>query len=628
MTRELQSPLERATWLIAAAIAALLLHSLYRFPIGFTANAIVVATMALAALAPAAALTAVAGLGPLAGLFFLLIRTDYDVVRFEEVFVLAFLIGWSLRRAFTATRARVSPAFRWSAALLVAAALASGIVTAYGAAAESPGTTAWASMWSLITHDYLIGPTALLASMLMIEGILLAAVAAETCAANPGLRRTVIRLMVASAAAAGLLHVSRIAFAAMAREEPWAALATLLASARVSVLVPDLNAAGSYFAMMLVVAAGASRSPAAAGCAGLIAAGLWITGSRTALAACVLVGISVLAADAWRQGRRKSLAAGTALLVLAAAAAVVLYPQDRNEATRPAFLFRVAMNKVAVSMTSDYPAFGAGLGRFFALSENYMPAEYAGTRENAHNNFLQVSAELGVLGFGAFALLLVSGFRAAWRSRGTSAWERALLPGLVAFLLTCLAGHPLLVAGAAFPFWLLLGTGVGGGEGGPGLSRRSRLIASAVLVLIIGSIPFRAAAAASAADLEHVGIGMSLWQRDGDGTRYRWAGGQSSLFVPADASAVGIPLRHGGADSRVLEVEIVLEGREADRILLEPGADWRTLRLILPATGQRRFLRVDLIARPDGHLAPLDVQPTDGSGAVMVGRLLVETAGR
>ena len=616
-------------WLTAGAIGLLLLQSLYLFPVGITPQAVVLGMLVWAAVAPATALTVFAGLAPLSGLIFQLTRAGGGGVRFEEAFLLGCLTGWSLRRGLTATRVPVSPGFRWAVLLLAVAALASGIVAVAGAAAESPATGTWPYLATLLTRDYLIAPSPLLPAMLLAEGLWLTAVAAETCAGNTALRRTVVRMMVVAAAAAASLHVWRLITAAVAREHAADALITLLASARVSVLIPDPNATGSYFAMMLIIAALALGSRAGVACAAVIGAGLWITGSRTAMVACLVIGVAALAATFWRSHRRTTVAAALLVIALATTAVVVLYPAGRNEAARPALLFRIVLNRVALSMTAEHPAFGVGLGRFFELSEAYMPVGYAGTRENAHNNFLQISAELGLIGLGLFAAVLAFGLRAVRQSESKWTGERRILFGLAVFLLTCVGGHPLLVAGAAYPFWLLLGVAAAAGDGRPALNPRARIIALALLAILIGSIPVRTRTAGAEANLEHVGVGVSMWQRQDDGTRYRWAGGRSTFFVTAAASAVRIPLRHGGQDSRTLEVRVFLDGREADRILLVPNADWRTLRLVLPDRSRNRFARVELIARPQGELEPLDVEPTARSGALMVGRLEVEAgAGR
>ena len=79
-------------------------------------------------------------------------------------------------------------------------------------------------------------------------------------------------------------------------------------------------------------------------------------------------------------------------------------------------------------------------------------------RENAHNNFAQIAGELGIVGLISFLRFLSprSGSRRR-RERSDHDVAMPVLLGLAAFILTWLGGHPLLVAEAAYPFWLTLG---------------------------------------------------------------------------------------------------------------------------------------------------------------------------
>ena len=86
-------------------------------------------------------------------------------------------------------------------------------------------------------------------------------------------------------------------------------------------------------------------------------------------------------------------------------------------------------------------------------------------RENAHNNFLQIAAELGAVGIAAFLALLAAcagsacGGRCAARD-GPDPLLAGAGAGAGAFVLTCLAGHPLLTSETAYPFWIVLALAV------------------------------------------------------------------------------------------------------------------------------------------------------------------------
>jgi hypothetical protein len=73
-----------------------------------------------------------------------------------------------------------------------------------------------------------------------------------------------------------------------------------------------------------------------------------------------------------------------------------------------------------------------------------------------------------------------------------------------------------------------------------------------------------------------------------------------------------------------VEVRIILNGREANRVALETGADWRTLRLVLARGEKSPFSRIDLEAVTPGSLVPVDATASDTGGVLMVGRPFVE----
>jgi hypothetical protein len=424
--------------------------------------------------------------------------------------------------------------------------------------------------------------------------------------------------MVAGAAAAAFFNLLRLALVAVAAESPWSRLAELLVHQRVNIHYADLNAAGSYFAMMLLVAAGLARHRLLAAISlPLIASGLWLSGSRTAmLAAALAAAVTAVLLLRRRTGTMVKPALVLALLVVVASlAAWRLYPQGRNLEAREALSYRLELAGVALRLTAEHPVFGTGLGRFQPES-----APYTDVPENAHNNFLQVMAELGLTGLVLLLLVLASALVPAWRGAGPPGPTWGLLAGVGAYLLTWLGGHPLLVGPAAYPFWLALGLAAASGAASGGLPWRLRHGGVALLMVLAIALPFRAEAARRKADIEHAGIGLSRWQREPDGFRFRWSGGRSAFFVTTAARAVRIPLRHGGRGPDTVEVRIFLDGREANRVLLERGQGWHGVRLLLGRPGERSFFRIDLeVASPGSH-RPLDLDATDEGGVLMVGR--------
>ena len=97
--------------------------------------------------------------------------------------------------------------------------------------------------------------------------------------------------------------------------------------------------------------------------------------------------------------------------------------------------------------------------------------------------------------------------------------------------------------------------------------------------------------------LARVDSGFGRWETDRDGTRYRWAGGHASFFIPSDATTVIIPLRTTFANANEPEItlSVFLDDRQAGQLTLRDDT-WQTSELRMPPRGSRHLRRIDLKA--------------------------------
>ena len=95
--------------------------------------------------------------------------------------------------------------------------------------------------------------------------------------------------------------------------------------------------------------------------------------------------------------------------------------------------------------------------------------------------------------------------------------------------------------------------------------------------------------------LVHVTSGLTRWETDSDGTRYRWTGGHGSFFVPSSRESVTFRIRAPKEDPRdwPITATITIDDRPAD--IIKVGEEsWSTVRLRLPARADRKVRRIDV----------------------------------
>jgi O-antigen ligase len=621
-----------ATWRVCAAIAAItFLTPLLSLPtLEPHPPAITVALIALAIVAawrPSSALLVVTTLIPVVAW---LGRSWNPSMAWAEALVVAYCAGYCARQVTSARDDRTDldvPVILTAIVVIVSLAVQL-LVDAWRFGDESVR----AYLWTILTQTSLrvaangdiIDP-----AMRLLESLVLLR-AAAAAARESAFALALVRAVVFGAAAAGAVNVLRLWQGAIRLDSPLAAFGRYLLFQRFNAHYGDLNAAGSYFVMAMFPALGLAAARRAWGwklAVVVIAFAAWIAGSRAAFVAALLV-LVVPAAAALRKiasapVRRVALPVAAIALVLVAVAAARSMPmRGTQQESGTALRVRLELARTSLRMIAAEPVFGVGIGRYYARSGEFSSPELlamfpVATHENAHNNFFQITAELGLVGFGLFVVLLLVAARACVRLLEANPSDRlrwGVVLGLLAFVLSWLGGHPLLIDEPAFTFWILLGTACGwAGTRVSATTPRSTVWFVAVFaVVMLAAVPIRVTHERADFDLTHRGIGLSTWNPELDGVRYRRARSISTVFVPSDTTSVLIPLRAINPYDNV-RVELWLDGRAADVVRARTD-QWLQLRVLVPQGGKApRFRRLELrvpdAAETDDVLMIGKVQP-------------------
>ncbi|HET9368625.1 MAG TPA: O-antigen ligase family protein [Vicinamibacterales bacterium] len=554
----------------------------------------------------------VAGLTPVATPLALTIGAPFGGAQMIEAMTVPFVVGFGLRTA-------LSPAMARAPLMLPAAGL--GTLIAIGGLVQlvaEQQTSAWASDFypALFRHlvtDYFVDPATFVSAhlaLVWIAGLGLATAASIVIAESDEARRSVVNVLLVGAAAAACLALQRLVEISARTPAPWPAAMRFAITERINPHYADLNAAGSYYAMFAVAAvwlAARARAWAAILTSPVIAFGLWMSGSRTALGAAV-VGVAILLARG-RRWRPIPLAIGAAAVVLAALM-VMVNPGRQQAGAGEAVAIRAELAKVGVRLALREPLFGLGLGGFHRASVSEIDAGLmkrfptSARGENAHNNFVQILVELGAFGLVTFLWLIAAALRTPTGTPANaidavgSIGSTAFAGGVAAFLVSCLAGHPLLTPQVLIGFLLVVGTIVGlGGPMRRDLSSRRTSGTALGIALLFAAVatPWRIDRRIAALTTDGASIGVSPAGGEMDGIRYRVVQGKARYWVPGSVQAVELPLRlpEGGACDVALDVN----DRRAN--VVRPTADkWSVAELPMGPGSARRARRLDLTVSP------------------------------
>jgi O-antigen ligase len=604
-------PATSRSWIVRAAVLpapAWLILSVFIFPNPLPIKLALAMMLFVGVLAPAAGLLLVAfaaPLGQLAGQF-----VGAESFRLSEALVIAFLTGWLLHPRADRPGPRVPAAVGWLFAFTILGSIA-GLAWQIGDFRGEIGRTLDVLVPSYFDKELAGDRLGLADAARLLEGLALAAVTVSLFRERPRLANLIPAASGAAAVIAGISSVLLWRGIAPAAVLPRYARIGY----RISAHVPDVNAAGSYFAMILCLALGMTLRPgeryrgawAAVSCAS--AAGLWLSRSRTAFGAAAVV---LLVTATWTVlSRRKAVvragAIGAALLVAVIVIAVRVHQSNFGVDYRQQFL------ETSVRMIEARPLFGVGIGQYYRASAMFLSPQLAwnyGT-ENAHNNFLQIGGELGVVGLALFVTWLGIGLARAVIALKAAPGDLRLLgatAGLVAFIGTWLGSHPLLVDEVAFPFWIQFGLMMA--LAGAALLNRAESATAAAAnraprirtnaaVAVIGVCLAIAAMRATRPPIRPAVSpdvdGFYGWETSGDGARFRWSHQFASVFVPSEARRVSIPISvpAGLHMTGSLEVEVMIGGVFQVRQTMSGGRTSIDLGLA-GITAPSRFKRIDL----------------------------------
>jgi O-antigen ligase len=605
-----ERPAPWRSWIVRAAVLpapAWLTVSVFIFPNPLAIKLALATVLFVSVVAPSAGLLTVAFAAPL-GQFFAQFA-GAEGFRVSEALVVAFLVGWLLRPPDERAGPRVPAAVGWLFACAILGSIA-GLVWQLGEFRGEIDRALDVLVPSYFDKGLVADRMGLADGARLLEGLGLVAATVSLFRTRPRLANLIPAASGAAAVVAGISSV--LLWRGIAPASVLQRFARI--GYRVSAHVPDVNAAGSYFAMIFCLAVGMTVRPserhrgawAVVSCAS--AAGLWLSRSRTAFGFAAAV---LLVAATWTVLSRRRLAVqvsaiGAALLVALLVTAIRVHQSNFGVDYRQQFL------ETSVRMIEARPLFGVGIGQYYRSSAMFLSPELAwnyGT-ENAHNNFLQIGGELGLIGLALFIAWIAIGLARAVLALKAAPLDLRLLgatAGIIAFIGTWLGSHPLLVDEVAFPFWIQFGlmmalagsvllnrtpaTLSAAGRTSPAWTTAVVWVVGICLALATMRTTRASLRPAVSADVD----GFYGWEAANDGTRFRWSHQFASVFVPSEARRVTIPLSVPSElqMAEPLQVEVMVGGIFQMRRVVS-GATASIDLGLAGITAPSRFKRIDL----------------------------------
>lgn len=550
-------------------------------------------------------------------------------LRVTDVLVATTLMGFAIHAIVPGSRFRAALARSVSPPIVLFAvtAIASTICWLRVDQVQAGQSSAYLqAFFHFATRDYFVQPGEfwlVVSTVAMLQGLALFVVSAACCRADPDFFLRALRMLSVGGAGLAMMSIVRVVEILLRNPHALAEMRATYDGLRISPQIPDYIAAGSYFSLCWLVSLGLAIASArrrlvwVAVSVPLVAA-LYLTGSRSVVAAAV-GGVVVLGLISF--GRRRAFATRGVIAIAIIAVAVMIVGfrwmvghDIAGTTARASLSVRAELLRVGLRVIETRPLFGVGIDRFFlvagTIKSPLLEAAWA-SRRNPHNDFLRFAAELGVVGLALFlGVLLSSGVRVWQALRHRSDPPLAgLAAGLVAFLITSVVSNPLIWREVSYVFWVALGLAVGRSatllpvadrnEGATTVIsvRRMRTFAAWLLggVLLV-SIPFRTKQELATVDPARVSYGLSDWEIDSTGSRFRWSGPRVTLYVSGRARRVEIPLRGTLPSGSPQHVELRLDGRLVNEIAV--GREWQRVGVVLPTVDLTSPRRLELTVSP------------------------------
>ncbi len=265
---------------------------------------------------------------------------------------------------------------------------------------------------------------------------------------------------------------------------------------------------------------------------------------------------------------------------------------------------RLAVWQTTAAMMRDAPLTGVGLGMGVNEFERYRQALQVETlphdaRLSAHNTFLLVASDLGLLGLVVWGFVLgtvIVGIRADGNAPvgDRTAWPMlGLAGGLGGLVVTMLTGDRILL-----PEDIVISTTCAALAcvGAQTASRRWRWCAAALAAIVVLSWPLRVMSRTPDADAVPSPRGLYGPQVGENGEIFRWSSAYAVIYLPSDIRSITLPVRNMTPNTET--VRIYLDGRLAEERVLPHGPRTELTYEVPPALRHGRWLRLTLEVDP------------------------------